>query len=59
LEELANLQAKTQSGCCLIIDGESLQLYMDNYQYEFIELAVKLPVVVACRCSPTQKVLIV
>ncbi|RIA93847.1 hypothetical protein C1645_761428 [Glomus cerebriforme] len=52
-EELTNLQ--TKGDFCLIIDGESLQIYMDHYQYEFIELAVELPVVVACRCSPTQK----
>jgi hypothetical protein len=30
---------------------------MDHYQFDFIELAIELPVVVACRCSPTQKVL--
>lgn len=39
----------------LIIDGESLQTCLDHYRYEFIDLAVRLPVVVACRCSPTQK----
>lgn len=54
-EELTSLQ--TKGDLCLVIDGESLQIYMDHYQYEFIELAVELPVVVACRCSPTQKVL--
>ncbi|CAI2161967.1 5677_t:CDS:10 [Funneliformis geosporum] len=53
LEELESLQARRD--CCLVIDGESIQLYMDHYQFEFIELAVELPVVVACRCSPTQK----
>ncbi|CAG8627966.1 14608_t:CDS:10 [Funneliformis caledonium] len=53
LDELASLQARRD--CCLVIDGESLQLYMDHCQFEFIELAVELPVVVACRCSPTQK----
>ncbi|GBC24336.2 aminophospholipid-transporting P-type ATPase [Rhizophagus irregularis DAOM 181602=DAOM 197198] len=52
-EELISLQ--TKGDFCLVIDGESLQIYMDHYQYEFIELAVELPVVVACRCSPTQK----
>ncbi|PKY42453.1 phospholipid-translocating P-type ATPase [Rhizophagus irregularis] len=52
-EELISLQ--TKGDICLVIDGESLQIYMDHYQYEFIELAVELPVVVACRCSPTQK----
>jgi phospholipid-translocating ATPase len=60
LKNVLSLEAiKAKRDCCLVIDGESLQLYMDNYQHEFIELAVELPVVVACRCSPTQKVLIV
>ncbi|CAG8497306.1 89_t:CDS:10 [Rhizophagus irregularis] len=42
-EELISLQ--TKGDFCLVIDGESLQIYMDHYQYEFIELAVELPVV--------------
>ncbi|CAJ0881356.1 8247_t:CDS:10 [Entrophospora sp. SA101] len=54
LEELDHLQST--GDCCLVIDGESLQLYIDHYKNEFIELAIRLPVVVACRCSPTQKV---
>ncbi|WVQ85164.1 hypothetical protein IAT38_007329 [Cryptococcus sp. DSM 104549] len=41
--------------CCLVIDGESLQLCLDRFRTEFIILATQLPVVVACRCSPTQK----
>nr|CAG8434925.1 14431_t:CDS:10 [Entrophospora candida] len=53
LEELDHLQST--GDCCLVIDGESLQLYIDHYKNEFIELAIRLPVVVACRCSPTQK----
>lgn len=32
-----------------------MQLYLTNFKDEFIELATKLPTVVACRCSPTQK----
>lgn len=40
---------------CLLIDGESLALFLDSFRDEFIALAVKLPAVVACRCSPTQK----
>ncbi|KAK4684635.1 phospholipid-translocating ATPase, partial [Tremellales sp. Uapishka_1] len=40
---------------CLVIDGESLQLCLDRFKTEFITLATQLPVVVACRCSPTQK----
>jgi phospholipid-translocating ATPase len=47
------LQNKTDA--CLLIDGESLQLYLSQMQDEFIKIAVQLPAVVACRCSPTQK----
>ncbi|KIM37884.1 hypothetical protein M413DRAFT_448154 [Hebeloma cylindrosporum] len=41
--------------CCLVIDGESLQLCLNLFKNEFIEIATKLSAVVACRCSPTQK----
>ncbi|KAF5389366.1 hypothetical protein D9757_004373 [Collybiopsis confluens] len=41
--------------CCLVIDGESLQLCLNLFKNEFIEIAAKLSAVVACRCSPTQK----
>ncbi|THG97433.1 hypothetical protein EW026_g4568 [Hermanssonia centrifuga] len=41
--------------CCLVIDGESLQLCLNLFKTEFIEIATKLSAVVACRCSPTQK----
>jgi phospholipid-translocating ATPase len=41
--------------CCLVIDGDSLQLSLDNYHVEFIQLTTQLSSVVACRCSPTQK----
>ncbi|GAM24916.1 hypothetical protein SAMD00019534_080910 [Acytostelium subglobosum LB1] len=40
---------------CLIIDGPSLQLCLDNYKDQFISIASKAPSVVCCRCSPTQK----
>ena len=52
-DELEFIQSKLD--CCLVIDGESLQLCTDHFQTEFIELATKLSAVVACRCSPTQK----
>jgi phospholipid-translocating ATPase len=54
-DEIDNLRTKTDH--CLVIDGESLQLCLDNYIDEFIEMVTLLPVVVCCRCSPTQKVL--
>jgi phospholipid-translocating ATPase len=31
------------------------QLCLDSHKHAFIEIATQLPVVVACRCSPTQK----
>ncbi|VUC24232.1 unnamed protein product [Clonostachys rosea] len=40
---------------CLLIDGESLTHYLTYFPTEFISVAVLLPTVVACRCSPTQK----
>src|SRR5260221_7484207 len=32
-----------------------LQLCLNGFRNEFIEIATKLSAVVACRCSPTQK----
>ncbi|KAI8986494.1 phospholipid-translocating P-type ATPase [Pilobolus umbonatus] len=53
MDEIDLLRTKTDN--CLIIDGESLQLCLDYYTEGFIEVASLLPVVVCCRCSPTQK----
>lgn len=52
-DHLDFLKSKVDS--CLLIDGESLALFLTHYRNEFISVAVKLPTVVACRCSPTQK----
>ncbi|TRM63107.1 hypothetical protein BD626DRAFT_402886 [Schizophyllum amplum] len=52
-DQLEFLQSKLD--CCLVIDGESLQLCLNLFKNEFIEIATKLSAVVACRCSPTQK----
>ncbi|KAA1475730.1 phospholipid-translocating P-type ATPase [Dentipellis sp. KUC8613] len=52
-DELDFLQNKLD--CCLVIDGESLQLCLNLFKNEFIEITTKLSAVVACRCSPTQK----
>lgn len=46
---------RTKLDCCLVIDGESLELFTTQLTNDFIELATQLPCVVACRCSPTQK----
>ncbi|KAG6007211.1 hypothetical protein E4U21_006230 [Claviceps maximensis] len=52
-EHLDFLRSKTDA--CLLIDGESLQLLLTQFRIEFVSIAVQLPTVVACRCSPTQK----
>ncbi|RPB03952.1 phospholipid-translocating P-type ATPase [Choiromyces venosus 120613-1] len=46
---------RNKTDFCLLIDGESLALLLDTYKTEFISLAVQLPAVIACRCTPTQK----
>lgn len=46
---------RTKLDCCLVIDGESLELFTTQLTNDFVELATQLPCVVACRCSPTQK----
>ncbi|KAI1115787.1 phospholipid-translocating P-type ATPase [Nemania sp. NC0429] len=52
-DHLDFLRSKPDS--CLLIDGESLSLFLTHLSPEFISVAVQLPTVVACRCSPTQK----
>ncbi|KAG9232101.1 P-type ATPase-like protein [Amylocarpus encephaloides] len=52
-DHLDFLRSKTDA--CLLIDGESLSFLFTHFRTEFISLAVLLPAVVACRCSPTQK----
>ena len=39
----------------MLIDGDSLALMLGQHREAFISVAVRLPTVVACRCSPTQK----
>ena len=43
----------------LILDGDILDISLKYCQQEFYESAMKAPSVVCCRCSPTQKRLIV
>ena len=52
-EALDSLGNKTDA--CLLIDGETLALMLTHFRTQFISLAVLLPSVIACRCSPTQK----
>ncbi|KAM0688399.1 putative aminophospholipid-translocase [Conglomerata obtusa] len=39
----------------LIIDGQSISIFMENYKDEFILALSCLDAIVCCRCSPTQK----
>ena len=50
-----SLLAASPSSTALLIDGDSLSYLLANHRQAFISLAVQLPAVVACRCSPTQK----
>ncbi|KAL4235196.1 ATP synthase subunit 9 [Mactra antiquata] len=51
--ELNNLRKKQDNA--LVITGDSLQVCLEYYEHEFVELACQCPCVVVCRCSPTQK----
>ena len=54
LDALSILRSKPDS-TALLIDGDSLSYFLTYHRDEFISLAVLLPAVIACRCSPTQK----
>jgi phospholipid-translocating ATPase len=43
----------------LIIDGNCLEIALNNCEKVFFEVAMKCPSVICCRCSPTQKARIV
>ncbi|RCK60493.1 putative phospholipid-transporting ATPase NEO1 [Candida viswanathii] len=53
MNQLEYLRVNTNA--CLLIDGESLATYMKHFSDEFFDVAIKLPAVIACRCSPQQK----
>ena len=54
LDALSLLQSKADSAA-LLIDGDSLTHFLTHHRSDFISIAVQLPAVIACRCSPTQK----
>lgn len=54
LDTLSILRSKPDS-TALLIDGDSLSYFLSHHRWEFISVAVLLPAVIACRCSPTQK----
>ena len=53
IEQLEFLRQKPDA--CLLIDGDSLALYLSKLKDEFFSVVVKLPAVIACRCTPQQK----
>lgn len=53
LEAIEFLQGKPDA--CLLVDGESLATLLLHHRDAFINIAVQLSAVIACRCSPTQK----
>ncbi|KAK4691267.1 phospholipid-translocating ATPase, partial [Lecanoromycetidae sp. Uapishka_2] len=53
-DALSLLRSKPES-TALLIDGDSLSHFLTYHRLDFISLAVLLPAVIACRCSPTQK----
>lgn len=50
---------RRKQDCALVVSGESLEVCLQYYQHEFMELATASPAVVCCRCSPTQKAQVV
>merc|ERR1712038_1988210 len=43
----------------LVIKGDSLEVCLEYYEHEFMELVTACPAVVCCRCSPEQKAQVV
>ena len=54
LDTLSLLRSKPDT-TALLIDGDSLSYFLTYHRQDFISVAVLLPAVIACRCSPTQK----
>ncbi len=48
-------QTMSQHNACIIVDGVSLQMFLDHFPWDFLEAAAQAPTVICCRCSPTQK----
>lgn len=46
-------------GLAFLVDGISLQLFLDELEKPFIEAILQAYSVICCRCSPTQKALVV
>ena len=55
VSDTISLLAANPDSTALLIDGDSLSYLLIHHRQAFISLAVLLPAVIACRCSPTQK----
>jgi phospholipid-translocating ATPase len=55
VSDTLSLLAANPDSTALLIDGDSLSYLLLHHRQAFISLAVLLPAVIACRCSPTQK----
>lgn len=55
MSQLDHLHNTNLHNTCLLIDGESLAVYMKHFRREFFAVAMRLPAVIACRCTPQQK----
>uniref|UniRef100_A0A146MEN6 Phospholipid-transporting ATPase n=3 Tax=Lygus hesperus TaxID=30085 RepID=A0A146MEN6_LYGHE len=53
-----NAAGKKQN-CVIVLTGTTLEYCLNFYKSEFMDLACRSPSVVCCRCSPTQKALVV
>lgn len=58
-ERLTYFKNKQNNDEVLIIDGTCLEIALSNSEKLFFEAAMRSPAVVCCRCSPTQKAIIV
>ena len=54
-EDALSILLSKPADTALLIDGESLHLMLTQLRHAFIGAAVRLPAVIASRCSPTQK----
>ncbi|CAF5226905.1 unnamed protein product, partial [Rotaria magnacalcarata] len=50
---------KRKIGACLVITGDALQICLSFYEKDLMESIIESPSVVVCRCSPTQKAIVV
>lgn len=55
LERSVKASEASATPLCLVVDGSSLQNLMSIRKEKFALIAMWLPAVVCCRCSPTQK----